>query len=227
MSERDPIRLLERGDVPELSETLRAASQRLPDAAAMARIAARLGSAASAAPVAATSKLWLVAAKVAAGASVVAGGFFAAQGLSPRETLPPAVVVTVPSVAPAPPPSISVAPPPAVSAAAPFEPAASAAPERSARAPEPSSELELVARAESALRSNPAQALRLVEEHARRFPRASLSEEREVIAVEALARLGQGERAVKRAETFNADHPGSAYRARIERAIERYKKASE
>lgn len=58
-------------------------------------------------------------------------------------------------------------------------------------------------------RGDPAHALASTDEHARRFPRGALSEEREAIAVQALAQSGRAEEARSRALRFKKDHPES------------------
>jgi hypothetical protein len=87
--------------------------------------------------------------------------------------------------------------------------------------PQREDELPLLERAESALASDPAAALSLAEEHERRFPRASLREEREVIVVSALASLGRYREARARANDFGRAHAGSAYALRLRRALAR------
>jgi len=79
-----------------------------------------------------------------------------------------------------------------------------------------SSELELVARADQALTSDPARALQLTTEHARLYPGGARAEEREVIAIEALARLGQRSAARSRAEQFRVTYPQSAQWSRVQ-----------
>jgi len=80
-------------------------------------------------------------------------------------------------------------------------------------------ELTLVQKAQTALGSNPTLALALAERHASEFPTGELSQERELIAIEALAKLGQADQADARATRFLADHPRTPYRLRIERAL--------
>lgn len=70
--------------------------------------------------------------------------------------------------------------------------------------------------ARAALRTDPARALVLTEEHRRRFPRGLLAEERDAIRISALAALGRTEEARREAESFSKDHPDSVHRDRIE-----------
>lgn len=88
-------------------------------------------------------------------------------------------------------------------------------------APPVATELELVQRAQAALASDPDRALELTREHARTYPKGELVEEREVLAVEALARLGRSEEASRRALAFVRRFPQTPYAARLEMAIGR------
>ncbi|AKT43028.1 outer membrane protein assembly factor BamD [Chondromyces crocatus] len=73
-----------------------------------------------------------------------------------------------------------------------------------------SEENTLVTRAQSALaRGNPGEALEALNEHQRRFPAGQFSQEREAMAIQALARLGRADAARARAATFRARFPDS------------------
>lgn len=81
-------------------------------------------------------------------------------------------------------------------------------------------ELAVLGRAQRALvAGDAATALELAERHARTFPAAMMIEEREAIAIEALARLGRAEAAASRFATFRDAHPRSSYRHRLERLL--------
>jgi hypothetical protein len=80
----------------------------------------------------------------------------------------------------------------------------------------PATEIDVLQRASDALRASPATALALADDHARRFPRGVLSQEREVIAIEALVALGRPGEARDRAARLFADAPDTAHRPRIE-----------
>lgn len=80
-------------------------------------------------------------------------------------------------------------------------------------------ELDLLERADRALATAPAVALSLAESHERLFPASSMEEEREVIAISALARLGRDREASSRADRFTHGHTSSAYAVRIQRAL--------
>jgi hypothetical protein len=84
-----------------------------------------------------------------------------------------------------------------------------------------SSEIALIEAAEGMLSGAPRESLRLTAEHARLFPEGRFSQEREVIAIDALARLGNIDGARARAENFRRMHAGSAYARRVERILSR------
>lgn len=77
------------------------------------------------------------------------------------------------------------------------------------------SEVALLDQARSSLASNPTRALALTEEHRRRFPKGALSQEREVIAIEALKKLGRGSEAKKRGDAFSAENPDTIHRRTV------------
>jgi hypothetical protein len=84
-----------------------------------------------------------------------------------------------------------------------------------------SDEFALLRAARQAVAAQPERALSLTEEHAQRFPKGMLAQEREAIAIEALAKLGRATQAQARAQTFLKAHPGSPYRPRIDAALAR------
>ncbi|HEY3494044.1 MAG TPA: hypothetical protein VGK73_05130 [Polyangiaceae bacterium] len=73
----------------------------------------------------------------------------------------------------------------------------------------------LVRQAERQLASDPGRALALTEERRRRFPGGALGQEAEVVAIDALLRLGRRDAASARARSFEARHPGSVHARRI------------
>jgi hypothetical protein len=83
--------------------------------------------------------------------------------------------------------------------------------------PDPSiaEEARLLERARAALAVDPAGALRITEEHARKHPMAQLSAERELIAIDALMRLGRRDEALRRAAPGLARAPNSLYAKRL------------
>ncbi|OJY25907.1 MAG: hypothetical protein BGO98_35515 [Myxococcales bacterium 68-20] len=143
-------------------------------------------------------------------------------GLAPQ---PPAVVGLRPAPNAADEPAVvsvdhlpSAAPISARGSAAPTGAIARASTERPG--PEPSStELDFVLRAQTALTSDPQRALAITNEHARTYPSGEFIQEREVIAVEALSKLGQRDEARRRALALVQRHPRTPYAARLERAI--------
>ncbi|HMA94796.1 MAG TPA: hypothetical protein VKP30_19030 [Polyangiaceae bacterium] len=75
--------------------------------------------------------------------------------------------------------------------------------------------------ARRAVPSDPGRALVLVREHAEKFPEGMLVQEREAIAIDALARLGRTSEARARSAAFSAQFPGSPYRNRNDAAVSR------
>jgi len=67
-----------------------------------------------------------------------------------------------------------------------------------------------------ALGSDPNRALRLCEEHAQHYPNGALSQERDVIIIDALHRLGRVDEARSRAEAFRRRHPTSGHNRRLD-----------
>jgi hypothetical protein len=221
---------------PELRQWLRASREQLatPDEVAQLSrgLAARLSVAgtASLAPVVA-AKTWLSvgpwALWLAAGAGTV-GALWYWQSETPwapsaqivaavPAVVPPAVLQPSSALAPIPSPSNVNTPEPAPVLPAP-EPAPVPARPRAhaaARAPQ-TSETELLQRAQRALVDHPSQALALTAEHRRLFAEGALAEEREVITIEALRRLGRAQAAQQRALRFAARYPNSVHRSRVQ-----------
>lgn len=69
--------------------------------------------------------------------------------------------------------------------------------------------------ARALLAGDPAAALARADAHARRFANGALAAERELIAVDALQRLGRAPEARRRADVLLARNPGSLYRGRL------------
>lgn len=84
-----------------------------------------------------------------------------------------------------------------------------------ARSKSQSSEIELLRDARLALQSSPALALGLTEQHSASFPHGTMVQERELIAISALARLGRHTAVLSRAQRFEHDFPSSPYRKQI------------
>lgn len=75
--------------------------------------------------------------------------------------------------------------------------------------------------ARQALTSDPERALALVREHAQRFPSGMLEQEREAIAIDALARQGRTSEAKERTQRFSSKFPTSPYRSHAEATVSR------
>jgi hypothetical protein len=74
-------------------------------------------------------------------------------------------------------------------------------------------------RARAELASDPRAALSTLDAYTRRYPKGQLGAERELIAIEALQRLGRPGAARARGEAFIAKHPKSLYVARIRKLL--------
>ncbi|AKV01116.1 hypothetical protein AKJ09_07779 [Labilithrix luteola] len=82
------------------------------------------------------------------------------------------------------------------------------------QAPE-ESEASFLRRAQTTLNADPASALAMLREHPTRFPRGILVQERDVMIIDSLVRLGRMDEARARARTFTATYPSSAHASRI------------
>jgi hypothetical protein len=76
-------------------------------------------------------------------------------------------------------------------------------------------ELALLEQAQLALREAPNRALAATDLHAQRFPQSQYAQERELLAIDALTRLNDRERARAGAERFLARYPGSPHVRRV------------
>ncbi len=127
------------------------------------------------------------------------------------------------SAEPAAPPSVASAPrAPVVRGLAPLHAGASDAASPVARVPEAqASEWQLVRRARETLDKDPSASLRFAAAHARLYPHGALAQEREVIVIDALMRLGRGQDAKARAEALLRQSPETVHRAHIEALLAR------
>jgi hypothetical protein len=82
------------------------------------------------------------------------------------------------------------------------------------------SELSLIQQAEAA-RQRGVEALKLLATHERLYPRGALAQEREVLAIELLLKLGKRQQAHERAARFTRDYPSSAHQPRVRALVER------
>jgi len=155
-----------------------------------------------------------------AAAAVLAGAGAGALVLgTPSAPSQPSGVVSAP-VAPllesAPAPSLALVPLPSASAAPAGSVKPPMKPTASVEEADPALEPALLREAQDALRTSPQLALTKTQEHARKYPRGLLSQEREVIAIEALVKLGRRPEAEARAARFEKSYPGSTHARRIE-----------
>ena len=157
-------------------------------------------------------------------AAVVAGGAWTARSSEPRARPVAAVApveaaprpTSVPATKPEAPPAIPVDALPNAD----VRPAAATSPPRC-------DEIELVDRADTKLRSeDPKGALAVVREHEQRCSGGVLAQERERIAIEALARLGRVDAAKARARAFEERFPASPHLRRVRQVVERLDGAS-
>jgi hypothetical protein len=240
MSEfQDPPRLFDLPDTPEVlkSGLLEASSDGLGERA-VDRVAAGvlldLGAGAGSPPAtggAAPPTAAGFGAKVIAGlvgAGILAGGvWLATRSEEPRgeANVPsiPVPVEVVSEVATAPPPAEDTAnvETPAVKSAVPKPASTRVKPSASAAASTLAEEHRLLRAARGALATEPKRALALAREHERRFPRGVLAQEREVITIQALAAMGEGEAARKKAEGFDEKYPGSPHRNRVDEVTDK------
>jgi hypothetical protein len=113
-------------------------------------------------------------------------------------------------------PVLPAAPQADATPAAPVKPAERAPRATSAAPPAPLEELKLLTRARRVLPARPEAALALAQEHARLYARGAFAEEREVLAIEALVKLGRASEAERRAHLFLRRFPASSQRPRLE-----------
>lgn len=202
------------GNMAEVARSLRVPFVAAPIAAivmpstAIAGLAAKLG----------LSRLALLG--WGAGSTIAVSGVVLALTLSEPAAAPPPVAPK-PAVAGLAPTSRAVVPPVPESAELPETAAVSPAPRTVKEAPATWDEPKLIERARRALASDPRRALSLTQEHQRRFPSGGLSAERDVIALEALARSGQSAEATRRALAFEAKYPKSIHLPRVRALLAR------
>jgi hypothetical protein len=205
----DPLRLADGGgDAPEaLRELLAGARRDGPTSGQLQALSAALPFLAppsgAPAPAAASGAIGKSLVALVVAGVLVGGGVWLGRGEPPppvpREPMPQQTAAPIPAPAPT---------------SAPASASAQARPEPTPRAGP--TEATLLRQAQAALRRDPAQALALTREHRRRFPKGALAQEREVIAIEALSRLGRSGEASKAATDFTQRYPDSAHRRKVE-----------
>ncbi len=237
----DPVRLDLAGDAPERAvEALRFARGDAPGAARLAAIEAAVllkiapptggGGGSGGSSMAPVAKAGAVA--IAAGAAVVA------VVLATRSQPPPAVAHQTAETASASAPAAStrISPSPELPTFSVDD--LPAAPEPTAVGPKPAgviasasaaldpavserAEVALLDRAQASLPTRPADTLATCDEHARRFATGTLAQEREVLAIDALLRIGRRDEAEARAARFRQAFPRSGHLRRIEALLAR------
>jgi hypothetical protein len=83
-------------------------------------------------------------------------------------------------------------------------------------------EAALLRRAREMTNAAPARALELLQEHEVRFPRSALVQEREVLRIEALFRLGRSGQATALARGFPQKFPMSGHLPRVEELLRQF-----
>jgi hypothetical protein len=152
---------------------------------------------------------------------VAAYGSAAFGGPTPAISAPPAVAPAVRAALPSAAPAVTAVPLPAQTSTAQARAPAVVSTTSGAAAAEAATgtlaetELSLLRRARAAVSSNPAEALSLSSRHAERFPRGLLAQEGEVIAIDALVRLGRVDEARARAARFVEHYSGSVHVPRL------------
>ena len=143
----------------------------------------------------------------------------------PERTVPvPPVTVTTVTTADAPETVASATPPLVITPASAKAPPAFAPPTKPTEASRASAvrdELDLVDPARQALANgDPGAAIRLADEHARRFPAGVFGLERDVIRIDALSRAGRAAEATARAREFLEQHPHAPQARRIGKLLD-------
>ena len=224
----DPERLAEAAPRSPLGELFASASRDLPADEQLARLAANLGPILNDAPgtpptTSGTSLVVKLGVVTGALALLIGAGLSLSRSPQPAAvpaTVTPKVALTPKLGAPAP----VVDAPPAATATVPSS-ASAAESASSAPTSKPSSaqgkalsEAALLEQARRALNTSPSYALQLANQHRTRFPHGVLSQEREVIAIEALRRLHRASEADQRATGFSKSFPGSAHQRMVDEA---------
>lgn len=242
----DPRRLLDDPSTGDALRAALDAGRELPDDAQLASLAARVGpllgpgggGGAAAAGGGSATAVKATLGLLAAAATTAGIVWWSASEEPPRASAPePAPVVAERAAAEAVPEGVD--PPEEIEAEIAdgiaeevVEQVAAVAPERTrvrsradpevaiapAPAPEsdPEAELALIRSAQDALGTSPATALARTDEHRRRFGDGVLAQEREVVAIDALVRLGREAEARGRAEAFHRRWPRSAHGRRVD-----------
>ncbi len=226
---------------PELDALLRSERTALPAAAALERVWSRVasggvpsaGGGGGAGPAGATSAGWVGSHAVGVAIATFVVGGAAGAGLHAALQPPPAERIVyveraaqpTPTMQPVPASPVAPAIPLVEPSSLPVAPVAPGAHAIAQGAPSSGSsslaaERALLDDARGALGSgDAARALGLLDEHARRFPKGQLGEEREALAIQALVALGRRDEARARAASFKAALPNSLFLPAIEGSV--------
>jgi hypothetical protein len=90
---------------------------------------------------------------------------------------------------------------------------------QSEKATAPQSEIELLHRAQVALQARPHEAFQLTQEHRRLYPAGEFAQERDALAIQALMRVGDTEKARDLAASFIRAYPSSPHAHRFREAM--------
>jgi hypothetical protein len=249
MSDQDPPRLSQSHDVENdfLRDAIEDSKRDLPDETRLAAIALKLGpgilggaaaagggggaaaggagaAKASVAPAAAKIGAMSASMKLATAVAVtvaIGGGAVVVPKIISPSTSAVTVAATTNATSSATPSStsaINLALPPASASAAPPSPFATmkplVIPPRN-----PDDEIKAIEQAQDALKTDPEYALAQCDDDAKLFPNGSSAQEREVIAIDALTRLGRMPEAKARAKKFATDFPNSPAMPRVRKLV--------
>jgi len=229
----DPERLSNATPPSPLGELFSAAARDLPSDQQLSRLAAQLGpllNGAPHAPAASSGTSLGVKLGIGAGAlAVLVGAGIALRSATHTNAVSSvanSATASAPAAVGASPPSIGTSPavestpiaddsatPPMLDK--PGMPANSAGPKASAAQSKPS-EATLLEQARRELNTSPSYALQLANQHRTLYPHGVLTQEREVIAIEALRKLHRGSEADQRATGFSKSFPGSAHQRMVD-----------
>ena len=132
---------------------------------------------------------------------------------APAAAMPVLTVDALPSVAPAAAPRKPSAS--EGSTKQPLDAPSEMAPVSDSSPEDPGDELAVLEEARAALATDPARALALADEHAKRFQHPAFAQERERLAIDALVRSGRRADATERATRFESTYPRSPHLARV------------
>ncbi len=224
----DPERLAEGTASSPLGALFASAARDLPSDEQLARLAAQLGPVLDSAPQApsapsapAGTSLRVVLGVAAGTLLLVVGAGLALRRPAPTPAALPSAAPKVAEIAPtaqpqAPVPAPEPAPAPEARGTSESPDKPSAPSSKSPATQSKPSEAALLEQARRALNTSPSYALQLANQHRALFPHGVLTQEREVIAIEALRRLHRGTEADQRATGFSKAFPGSAHQRMVD-----------